>query len=261
LFGVALYALALVVIWKSLGSGPKREDRDFPRESEDAPQSVPNMSIRDLFFHVHPHPFAGEEDKEAVGREVIEKFAIPLLSAWGQRIQSSRRLPLTLIETSEWQRAKFTYWFLEEGNEQSMHVEVRPSVSGVLPHQYGNIRVNRQQAENIWQWLPLKDAARICYEQTRGSPLSAIAEHEKTANDKLVFFANTIVTAIRMIYGQTPPSTLYEEISDSDRANMRVLDDCNSIGRMFGREPSFINVRVLKSDLDGVIEWAKTTGF
>jgi hypothetical protein len=96
------------------------------------------MPIRELFFHIHPRPFTDDDDKEAVGREVMDQLSAEQLSAWGRRIEGSRRLALEPIPMNNFRRARFTYWFLDEGNEQSLHVDCYQTESQTASWQYAD---------------------------------------------------------------------------------------------------------------------------
>jgi len=224
-FGAALILPASVLIWLGLRRSRVRVregEADAPVKSKEivsltgAPignsEPIPDMSIRELFFHIHPEPFTDEPDKVSVGREVIEEFSIPRLSVWGQRLEGSKRLPLAAIDSQEWQRAKFTYWFLDEGNEQSLHVECSPLMPGVLPHQYANLNVNRSKVETIWRWVSLRDAAILVYEATQGMAIANMAEKTSTSPDDIIeYFASHLLGECRVYAKRVPSTKIYPD--------------------------------------------------
>jgi hypothetical protein len=118
---------------------------------------TPDWSIRNLFFHIHPDLIDDPQNHawEAVGRDVIDKFSTSRLKVWGRRIEDSRRLALAEIPPEEWPRAKFTYWFLKEGDGVSLDVVCPRPSRGSAPAQYADLRVCRAQALTIWPKSPV----------------------------------------------------------------------------------------------------------
>jgi hypothetical protein len=116
------------------------------------PTLIPDWSIRELFFHIRPDAIGDPPSAvwEAVGRDVIDKFSTGQLKVWGRRIEDSRRLSLAEIPAQEWQRAKFTYWFLKEDNGVSLNVDCYRPTRGSAPFQYADLRVCRAQALTVW---------------------------------------------------------------------------------------------------------------
>jgi hypothetical protein len=121
------------------------------------PSFLPDWSIRDLFFHIRPDLIHDPKNHlwESVGRDVIDKFSTTQLTVWGRRIEDSRRLALAEIPAKEWQRAKFTYWFLKEHDGLSLDVDCYQSSRGSAPLQYADLRVSRAQVLTIWPKSPV----------------------------------------------------------------------------------------------------------
>jgi hypothetical protein len=216
------------------------------------------LPIRDLFAHIHPQPFANDADRNEVGKDVIDQISAGQLAVWGRRIDGSKRLALEPIPFENWKHAKFTYWFLDAGNEQSLHVDCPIEAGRSAPaRQYADIRVNREQAEKIWSYIPLKDAARIAYERARESVSAKVAEGVgKTPEGILHYFASTIFL-YHPVYAQKPPSTLRELVPLTLRPSMRVYDDCDGIGYISDKRPTYIGALVTGADLEAFIQWAR----
>jgi hypothetical protein len=127
-----------------------------PRAATPAPSAAggayPDMTLRELFFHIRPDLF---EDHEAaawkeVGREVMDHFSTGRLRAWGRPVYrpSGHRQPMKLIdEPRYWAHAEFSYWFLKEDGRESSHTWVKTETG--LPD-YRDIQVNRAEAMAIW---------------------------------------------------------------------------------------------------------------
>ncbi len=214
--------------------------------------------VRDLFKHIHPQPFKSDAERDVIGRDVIDQIASDQVASWGRRIEGSKRGALEPIPFNNWRHAKFTYWFLDEGSEMSLHVDCPNSAErGSASRQYADIRVNREQAEKIWSYISLKDAARIAYERTRESVSAKVAERfGKTPEGILHYFASTIFL-YHPVYAQKPPSTLRELVPVELRPSMRVFDDCDGIGYISDKQPTYIGALVTGADLEAFIRWAQ----
>lgn len=217
----------------------------------------PFMPIRELFYHIHPRPFTDTDSKEAVGREVMDQLSAERLAAWGRQIVGTKRLALAPIALHLFRQAKLTYWFLDEGGERSLHIECIATTVGNGTYQFADLHVDREQALAIWSYLPLRDAARMAYEQTRESAVAAAAERfGETPDGVLHYFASSIFL-YHPVYAQLAPSTLRELIPPSLRPSLRVLEDCETITPVSGGKPTYVHALVKRSDLDAFVEWAR----
>jgi hypothetical protein len=217
------------------------------------------MRIRDLFFHIHPQPFVEQSDKEAVGREVIDKFSTEQMSVWGRlRGRGSEPPPLVPLVPGEWQQARFTYWFLEEGNESALDVDCPQSGPGSAPKQYSDLWVNRSQAETIWRWLSLREAAILVYEATQGMAIANLAEKMSTSPDDIIeYFASHMLRECR-VYAQRVPSTKYTLIPEDERDELKILDGSTRLRSIYGgRALVYVLPRINQQDVDETIRWAK----
>jgi hypothetical protein len=218
------------------------------------------LPIRDLFAHIHPQPFRNESEKEEVGRDVIDQISSGQLAVMGRRIEGSKRLALEPIPMENWARAKFTYWFLDKGSEQALHVDCPQDARGSASRQYADLRVNRDQAEEVWSFIPLKDAARMAYEQIRESFLAKTAERMGKTPDGIVKFLANSIYLYHPVYAQRPPSSLRELVPQTLRPSTEVIEGCDGIVEFFDRSmPLYIHPLVMRSDLDAFIEWGKAT--
>lgn len=216
------------------------------------------LPIRDLFAYIHPQLFANEAERNTVGKDVIDQISSGQLAVWGRRIDGSKRLALEPIPFENWRHAKFTYWFLDSNNEQMLHVDCPIEAGKSWPaRQYADIRVNREQAERIWSYIPLKDAARIAYERTRESVFAKVAERFGKTPEGILHYIASSLFLYHPIYAQKPPSTLREPVPQELRPSMRVFDDCDGIGYISERHPIFIHPLVTGSDLEVFVAWAQ----
>jgi hypothetical protein len=216
------------------------------------------MPIRELFAHIHPLPFHDDADRENVGRAVIDEIASANLGIWGRRIDGSKRLALEPIPHQVFARAKFTYWFLDEKNEQMLHVDCPVDASGSASRQYADLRVDRAQAGVIWSFIPLKDAARIVYERARESITAKAAEAEGGTPDGILLWFAQMMFIYTTVYAQRPPSTVRETVPVTTRGHMRVLGDCSSIGTTYEKLPTYTHPTIAGMDLEAFISWAKS---
>jgi hypothetical protein len=109
------------------------------------------MSLRQLFMHIDPRVIMDEKVRDTTGREIADSCASGKLASWGRRIDRSRgRLSLTPIPPEHWQKIKYTYWFLHDEDAQPLDFNSYSGVPGVAPHQYADVRFNREQALKLW---------------------------------------------------------------------------------------------------------------
>lgn len=108
--------------------------------------------------------------------------------------------------------------------------------------------------------IPLKTAARLAYEQTRGTVFAQTHTGEsQSPSEKLKTYADIMLMSMTT-YGKEPPSELYEEISERNRNRYHILDnDCDTLGDVMDNRPRFVGLRVSKRELKGFIQSVKTT--
>jgi hypothetical protein len=111
----------------------------------------PDSSIRYAFQFVHAAPFRSFQEKERVGKQLIETFASGRLRAWGREMVGTERLPLAEIPKEAWRKSRFTYWFLDEGQagRDICHVQCDTPQSAGAPLLYTDLRVNREQLRAV----------------------------------------------------------------------------------------------------------------
>jgi len=122
------------------------------RAASDSSGPRPNMTIRDLFFHIAPdvHTHSEQSLWREVAREIKDKFSLGDLCAWGREISNSRRLPLAPIETKYWRSAGFTYWFFDGDTDAvQAHTFKERDLDGI-DKEYADVQVNRAEVLAIW---------------------------------------------------------------------------------------------------------------
>jgi hypothetical protein len=152
--------LAIPAIWRGLkfavswlGSNkqnrtPKSHPAPDPSQALiDRPKAPANWPIRELFFHIRPDLLdSGRQDLwDEVGMDVLDKLSTGQLKAYGRLADTGQTKPLTEIPKTYWGDARFTYWFLDKGHEQTVHVENKKA--GMA---YRDLRVSRDHALELW---------------------------------------------------------------------------------------------------------------
>jgi hypothetical protein len=145
-------------------------------------QPLPDMTIRELFFHIRPDLLEQAEERrwETVALDVMDKASTGQLDIWGREIDRNIevfRSALTRIDPDYWQHRVFIYHFLN--NENAME-----KVEGkILAHtwspqktndvQYADLQVNRAQALHLWPGnskpLPFMEATGDSLVSVRGT--------------------------------------------------------------------------------------------
>lgn len=217
------------------------------------------MTLRELFHHIHPLPFQSDDERDAVGQEIVDQIASHQLGVMGRQIVDIKRLAMEPIPAEVWARARFTYWFLKDGQDRdSLQVDCPTGNKGEASRQYADIQINREQAMDIWAYFPLKDAARMAYERSREGLFAKQAERLSSPSSTLKYFADALYL-YHPVYGERVPSTLRELVPIHVRPSTRLQDDLDSIREINGSEPIYIHLKVSKPDLANFIEWARSS--
>lgn len=168
----AVFVLILLWVAGLLLEGAHAGDRAPAKASLAAPfdlgaaPPLPDMTIRDLFFHVRPDLLddLGNEDWKVVANDVRDAFALDRLKLWGVPKPTNyleeawfpkERPPPELIEPSYWRKASFTFWFFQEGAEWQEHTY--PDKDDPRSPTYCNLMVNRAQVLSVWPEHPAAD--------------------------------------------------------------------------------------------------------
>jgi hypothetical protein len=194
------------------------------------PKLQPDWSIRELFFYLRPQGFNTEAEKEAVGKEVLDKFSAGFLKVWGRKIEDSRRLPLAEIPATEWAHANFgRYWFLDGGDEnrQALHAEISSSERGRPPRHYADLQVVRAIAETLWpnDPIPIHSAARLLYEavEEAGITNSVVGVPYSSPDVALDYFKHVLLKSDAELSGVRPPSSKSRPIPRDERINLEPM--------------------------------------
>jgi hypothetical protein len=108
--------------------------------------------------------------------------------------------------------------------------------------------------------IPLQDAARIAYEETRGNLVGHVAESIMEQPERVLGYYMQALKKHALLFGKRPPSQQMEAIDSREIKGSGVdrLEQSAVIYR-FGREgrPLYTDVAVRRKDLRGYIRWAK----
>jgi hypothetical protein len=186
--------------------------------------------IRALFRHLLPDlrddaPGAPWED---VGKDVIDRIRAGQLQVWGRefgRQSRSPRAPLASIPAERWGHAEFTYFWLNEDDDNILHVTCERPERGAAPWQYCDLQFNRAQAVSIWpdrQILSLREAASTLYGEIVGTGLGELTRrHSDTDDEILDAMANMLVRRVQ-VWGKRPASPKAEVIGSGDKRYLHI---------------------------------------
>jgi hypothetical protein len=229
-----------------------------------APNAVyPNMTIRELFFHIRPD-LIEEKRWIEVGRDIVDHFSTGRLKVWGRPINRvGRRGPMKSVdEPGYWTRAEFSYWFLKEDGRESAH-----TLTG-LPD-YADLQVNREEALRIWPEpgaaddrteTMLLDAARRAYSETRGLPAAEHAEMSGNSPEEILKWYCVWIALRMQLYGARRPSTKIEPVTiDNPAKDFDLKDNTLTLRERYG-SAVWENLRVKSADLPAIIRDLKSLG-
>jgi hypothetical protein len=102
-------------------------------------------------------------------------------------------------------------------------------------------------------FIPLHEAARMAYEQTRGTIVAGFAESavgtkKRMPDDILDWYANSISTKFP-IYGKRPPSTMQELIPQELIPQTSFVGGARGLKYYVQTEPTFIDLMMKRRDL------------
>lgn len=235
--------------------------RQESKRAVPAPMSESDVewTIRDLFIHVCPD-LDRTPDDAALRREtaggILDALASGKLAIRGRKIDrpSSRRQPLTVIDSRFWTDVLFTFWFLDEGGSP---MDVRNNKTAV---EYADLRVDRASALKVWPPpIPIREAAGRAYERTRGTKMAQAAEARQGEPDGILNHYITHLFIACRIFAQKPPSTTYEEVPVAERSNMRLWRDGDMVAMGYAVQKIVVyaDPRVPVQDLDAFVEDCK----
>jgi hypothetical protein len=218
-------------------------------------------TIAELFFHICP---GLERDKENstlrrdIAKTVLDELCSGTIKMRGRKIDglTTKRLPLTWIDADYWRHVLLTYWFLDR--EESV-LDARNEKTGV---EYADLRIDQAAALKIWPLpIPLRDAARMAYERTRGTLFAEIAERfGETPNGILRYYEHHFFLRYP-IYAERTPSTISELIPPGLLAQLRILDGRDEIGYNGSKVATYVNPKVHLSSVEECVKWANDPEF
>ena len=115
---------------------------------------------------------------------------------------------------------------------------------------------NEPEPEN--EYIGMKEAATIAYEETRGTKAAEIAE-SVNRDDVLGYYAHALFNGTTTLYGTHPPSQKLEEIPNEEYGRCRFEDDYSSLRRHSEQRNIYENVQIKRSDLERRIQELKDT--
>ena len=107
--------------------------------------------------------------------------------------------------------------------------------------------------------IPLHEAARIAYTETRGSRFAELSERLDLRPKGILRHYMVTIFQSWPIYARRLPSMQYELFPQLDKQMMKLLPDGENIGFNDGSDPIYADPHIKRSDLNGFIEWAKST--
>jgi hypothetical protein len=253
---VVVFILAFAVVsLVSLGwLGYRQESRRLTAATHQSGDL--QWTIRDLFIHICPDLEKKPEDpglRRETASQLLDALASAKLAMRGRKIErpASRRQPLTVIDSNYWTDVLFTFWFLDKTGSP---VDVRNNKTGV---EYANLCVDRAAVLNVWPLpIPLREAARKAYEQTRGTDIAKVAEgFGKTPEGILRYYEHSLFLQ-HPIYAQKLPSTISEIVPPHVKPTLYLLEGGAGLGFHGSKEPAYIDLRMHIADLEAFISWA-----
>lgn len=110
--------------------------------------------------------------------------------------------------------------------------------------------------------IPLGEAARIAYEETRGTVTAMVAERMSDKGEVLRYYTHalTLLEGVTL-YGVHPPSTKQEPVPASLLKSGVFTDDGSAFRHHHEKLPEYAELMILKADLRRYIRKAKKEDF
>ena len=230
--------------------GYRREDK---RAGEGLQIEGPDeWTIAELFYHICPDLERNRKDpdlREQTASKVLDALSSELVRMRGKRFDGARRLPLAWVDQSFWSKAKFTFWFLEIDDDVALHAR-----NNELHIDYTGLRVSRSEALRIWPLpIPLREAARLAYEGTRGTAVAQYAERLEREGISILSTYENALYLYCSIYAQRAPSTISELLPLGMRAHMQLLPDGSGLRLHGAKTATYVDLRVPRAEVDTYI--------
>jgi hypothetical protein len=130
-------------------------------------------------------------------------------------------------------------------------MDARNDKTGV---EYSDLRVEKVAALKVWPLpIPLREAARIAYERTRGTLGVLMAERiDGTPEGILNYFEGALFLYHRVL-AQKATSTVFEEIPLYLRPQLKVFPNGQGLGYNGAKQPTYVNPRIHLADLEAYV--------
>jgi hypothetical protein len=116
-----------------------------------ARSSIPEISVRELFFYICPEVVDDPAKKlwEGVGREVIDSLSLGKITATGREIDAKRQRSSPIVIPSEnWSSANFLPWFL--ANDDALSEQAECEIKKQVWIRYADLKFDRSKVTSIW---------------------------------------------------------------------------------------------------------------
>ena len=145
---------------------------------------------------------------------------------------------------------------------------------GILTIAYGVLTANKPQPAYygtptpkawIWNWrvaviassifplsrlIPLRQAAQMTYDKTRGSTAAIAAEREGGPEEILSWYSHALTGRDgATLYGKKPPSTKFEIVPRENMGQYHFIEQFSAVAYHGKQEPVYENLMIKKTDL------------
>ena len=117
-----------------------------------------------------------------------------------------------------------------------------------LPQGGGKI-TDERLSQDADPYIPLKEAATIFYEETRGTRVAEIAER-MTNGDVLGYYAHALFDGNTTLYGNYPPSRKLEAVPNEEYGRCGFSSDYNALRRWGRSQNLYEGLQIKRSDVD-----------
>jgi hypothetical protein len=254
-----LVLLAVVTAAALVGPLIKRTIQPHKAETEaaiaPARDDIPDVRIADdpgvrsLFESV-------ERDK------LLPLLAAGKITAWGRR--GNGFPPLSAIPADHWRTHLLEYHPAPDGgiNQTFLKVKARPYES-----EYYDVHLNREQLRRVWHdqlyFVPLLEAARIVFDQTKDSISAGMARAAGDNEAALRWYCNMLigvrgdgVTRLMDLSGTCPPSRVQERIAyDRPPPHLEIRNGAAVLVDLPSRRVVADNLMVPVSSIPGAVSF------
>jgi hypothetical protein len=192
-------------------------------------------------------------------RELRDKLALGRIHAWARPMKTNEDI-LVPVPPETWQA--MTFMIMRPWGRQPLS-RIVPAPDHWHQATHYDVMLSALEIDQIWpgsnlEWLTLRDAAQVVYDETRHALLSGMSRHMSETDDEILRqTAEDVFHHAVHVRGRLPAATSFDELSQQTRGPLVVFDNMKAAGHNQSLRPEFSDVEVRSDSLSAIIDRIK----